>query len=219
MKDGYLEFFKKFSISEDDFLDFARSSIILSPKEKAKTEWDKLKKQIGKQDELVYVRGYGRNGSGNPLYQQFYSDIFTCKVGVDKTNNAMPTKVLVNLTGESKSGKDASLRNYQVSHIFGNTKNPYSFCAPWNIVFLPKILDPFTGHESKGELTNKITSLYKNLMWEIYEDLINDYNNLMSELSPQISSFIDSQSSSTKVIQNFHNSIRSEFSIIKRDKV
>ncbi|WGE31294.1 hypothetical protein NYR60_05325 [Actinobacillus genomosp. 2] len=214
MRDGYLEFFKKFNISEDDFLNFAHSSIILIPKDKAKIEWEKLKDKISKKNELVYVRSYARNGSKNHLYQNFYKTIFNCNLEIDPSNNTYPTRLLENLTGYTKKGSNANLRNYQVSHIFGSTKNPYLFCSPWNIAFIPKILDPFTGHESKGELTHKITRLYKEMMWDNYENLINDYNKLMSELKEKIDQFIEQDNKENK---KFHDSIRSEFSKIERE--
>ncbi|TDQ59537.1 hypothetical protein EDC45_0187 [Mesocricetibacter intestinalis] len=215
MKDGYLEFFEKFNIENEKFLEFASLSIILIPEDKARESWKSLKEKINKENEDVYVRSYGRNGSGNDLYNKLYKELFSCNVIIDKSNNIYPTRLLENLTGYTKKGKSVNLRNYQVSHIFGNTKNPYLFCSPWNVVFIPKILDPFTGHESKGELTYELTKLYKNRMWDTYGELIEDYNNLMSELEERIDEFIEQDNKKNK---NFHNSIRSEFSKIIRDK-
>ncbi len=78
----------------------------------------------------------------------------------DSSNNSEPTKLLREITGFSKSIKNDTddkekIINYQVSHIFGRTKNPFLFTAPWNIVWHPRILDPFTGHESKGANADK----------------------------------------------------------------
>lgn len=72
------------------------------------------------------MRGFGRNAAGTSLFQLFYSIFLEHqRVYKDPTNNTIPTKLLRNWTGYSKSGgKDYSpLRNYQVSHIFGKTKN------------------------------------------------------------------------------------------------
>ena len=104
--------------------------------------------------------------------------------------------------------------NYQVSHIFGHTKNPYAFCAPWNIAFVPKILDPFTGHESKGELTKKITTLYKNLMLTNYQELIEEYNAIMDSIKSDIEIFIGQTKMKDKKILSFHQSLKNEFSKI-----
>lgn len=45
--------------------------------------------------------------------------------------------------------------------MFGRTKNIYAFTAPWNIVYMPKILDPFTGHEAKGEMVDEYRMLFQ----------------------------------------------------------
>ncbi|PJG82869.1 hypothetical protein CVP04_05735 [Caviibacterium pharyngocola] len=214
MKDGYLEFFERFNISIEDFLRFAEDSIILIPKERAKKEWVNLKQRIQGEGQEVYVRSYARNGEGNYLYQEIYQELFPCKIIVDKTNNRYPTELLQELTGFNKNGRNANIQNFQVSHIFGCTKNPYAFCAPWNIAFIPKILDPFTGHESKGDLTNKITKIYKNRMWEEYEDLIQEYNNEMRTLECKINIYIENNKSMDKRIKKFHNSLLSEFAQI-----
>ena len=214
-KDGYTEFFKRFNIVPDQLLEFAREHIILIDEKKAYQNWNLLKENINNENQDVYVRSYGRNGKGNHLYMKLYKELFKCNVKIDPSNNTQPTKLLEDLTEYTKKGKTANLINYQVSHIFGNTKNPYTFCSPWNIAFIPKILDPFTGHESKGELTNKITTLYKNIIWDKYEDLIDDYNHLMSNLKVKIDKFIEDEHNGNK---RFHDSIRNEFSIIKREK-
>lgn len=215
IKDGYLEFFEYFQIDENSFLKFAQDSIILSPKEKAAKEWRDLVQKIKTKGQQAYVRSYARNGSGNALYQNLYQNIFLCDVKVDPSNNHYPTKLLQDLTEYYKnSGKKTNLVNYQVSHIFGHTKNPYAFCAPWNIAFVPKILDPFTGHESKGELTKKITTLYKNLMLTNYQELIEEYNAIMDSIKSDIEIFIGQTKVKDKKILSFHQSLKNEFSKI-----
>ncbi|EPE71842.1 TPA: hypothetical protein QB169_001958, partial [Pasteurella multocida] len=106
------------------------------------------------------------------------------------------------------------------SHIFGLTKNPYAFCAPWNIVFIPKILDPFTGHESKGEITEKITAMYRRLMWDKYEDLISDYNKIMEKYREVIKSEIEKYKALSKrkndIYSRFIESVNIEFNVIEK---
>lgn len=218
IKDGYKEFFAYFEISEERFLEFAKHAIISIPQEKAVQEWEKLKECLQSKDQKVFVRSYGRNGSGNSLYSAFYRSHFTAQIEIDKINNAEPTKMIQELTGFYKVGaeKKRNLQNYQVSHIFGKTKNPYAFCAPWNVAFLPKVLDPFTGQESKGELTTKITEMYREMMFQKYGDLISDFNQCMSELDEQIQTYIKENASEDRKIVDFHKSLKDEFSIISR---
>lgn len=208
--DGYLRFFDYFNINEDRFLDFAHENIILIDKDKASSEWENIKKNILNEKKCLLVRSFGRNGQSNYLYEGFYKEFFIADIQIDSSNNSEPTKVLEKLT---QLKKNSNLHNYQASHIFGLTKNPYAFCAPWNIAFIPKILDPFTGHESKGELTSKITKLYRDLMWEKYNDLILDYNTLMLGMKERIDVYLQQ-----KQEQKFRKSVLSEFSEIKKDK-
>ena len=77
--------------------------------------------------------------------------------------------------------KKEKITNYQVTHIFGRTKNPFLFTAPWNIVWKPKILDPFTGHESKGENTNQYQKAFVNKFKQLYSEYIHEYNELVSK--------------------------------------
>ncbi|MDO4626509.1 MAG: hypothetical protein Q4A81_04270 [Pasteurellaceae bacterium] len=44
MKDGYDEFFEKFNISNEKFLEFSGSTVISIDVEKGKAEWEKIKK-------------------------------------------------------------------------------------------------------------------------------------------------------------------------------
>ena len=104
----------------------------------------------------------------------------------DPTKNDRPTRLLQKITNYSKSvktdkGEKERIKNYQVSHIFGRTKNPFLFAAPWNIVWKSKILDPFTGHESKGENSDKYKKAFINKSKELYSDYIVDYNKLVSK--------------------------------------
>ncbi|AET69328.1 hypothetical protein Desor_3879 [Desulfosporosinus orientis DSM 765] len=52
----------------------------------------------------------------------------------DATNSVEPQKIISRLTGYKRN---TNLFNYQVSHIFGKTKNIFLFEAPWNIALVP----------------------------------------------------------------------------------
>ena len=96
--------------------------------------------------------------------------------------------MLEKLTGYSKKNSklNKELRNYQVSHVFGRTKNALAFNAPWNIVYMPKLFDPFTGHESKGDITKKFTSELKKMTFLKFKNLIEEYNDIVESDSFKI---------------------------------
>ncbi|MBU3069219.1 hypothetical protein KOI40_05260 [Aestuariicella sp. G3-2] len=185
MRDSYERFFSQGYISKDQFFEFGLSETIYAPLDKAESAWKELKNRVHS-NQQVFIRGFGRNSNGTHLFQAFYADVLkNNQVTVDPTNNAQPTKLIRDLTGYSKtkSSKHEPIQNYQISHIFGRTKNVFAFTAPWNIVYMPKMLDPFTGHEAKGSMIDEYQKLFREKSFKHFEPLINDYNALITSPS------------------------------------
>ena len=181
MRDSYLKFFNKFNITQNQLIDYGLSDIIFIPKNEAKKEWSSLKKKVLNNQE-TFIRGLGRDAANTPIVIDIHFYLFAnSKIKKDPTNNAGPQRLLEKLTGYSKkkSKMNKELRNYQVSHVFGLTKNALAFNAPWNIVYMPKLFDPFTGHESKGEITKKFTQELKKITYLKFKDLIEEYNTIV----------------------------------------
>lgn len=182
MRDSYERFFELGLVTKQQFFDFGLGDTIYAPSGKAKLAWVDLKKDI-ESNEAVCIRKYGQNGRSSYLYQDFYAQLLgNDQITPDRTNNENPTKSIRRLTGYAKTpGKgEKKIRNYQISHIFGRTKNPYAFTAPWNIVYMPKMLDPFTGHEAKGEMIDEFTALFEKQSFERFQSLIEDFNAVMT---------------------------------------
>ncbi|TXZ35663.1 hypothetical protein FXE65_03330 [Vibrio cholerae] len=141
----------------------------------------------------------------------------------DSTNNAEPTKLIRQLTGFSKtiSKQYQPLRNYQISHVFGRTKNVYAFTAPWNIVYVPKLIDPFTGHEAKGDMVDEYTVLFQKSVFERFEKYINEFNCLMTNseflasLDEHVNRLRDSNDVSDDVVNKMCKAITEEFAPIE----
>ena len=55
------------------------------------------------------------------------------------------------------------------------------FTAPWNIVWNPKIFDPFTGHESAGDYTEKYHENFIKTAKNKYYPYIKDYNDFVDK--------------------------------------
>lgn len=103
-------------------------------------------------------------------------DVFTrirpgIRIKVDQTGNRDVCKVIYNYTGEKvSSGRLVStIKNYMISHIWGNTADPYYFSALWNLALTPMhcsfILDKPDSHH---EQIRNIKELYKAICWELY---------------------------------------------------
>ncbi|MBD5092434.1 MAG: hypothetical protein HDT36_03530 [Clostridiales bacterium] len=178
--DSYQEFLTYFGIDKESFFNWGISSTIFPPIDKVTSKWESLKNRIFT-NQQVYIRGYGRDAHGTQLYKDFYARLLNnSHIEKDPTNNAIPQRIMQQLTGATRN-KD--IYNYQVSHIWGHTKNVFMFEAPWNICYTPKIIDPFTGHETKGTWPKEYQELFILKAKEIYRPFIDEYNQLLITLN------------------------------------
>ena len=208
MLDSYKNFLSEFKISENQFLDFGIKSVIYIPADKAKENWDSLKIKISNEEE-VFVRGFGRDSKKTPLLLDFYKHLLgNSHVYKDSSNNSQPTKMIRELSGYSKTGKNKYklISNYQISHIYGRTKNVYAFTAPWNIAYIPKIYDPFTGHEAKGDMVKEFTLKLEIQTYKNFKPLIEDFNNIIT--SP---SFIGKLKTSLDILNENNLNLQQEY--------
>lgn len=185
-KDSYDLFMQAFpQINENSLWQFASKNIIMISRGEARKEWENLKDNILTGKNKVYIRGYGRDAAGTEKVLDFYKNVFSgIQIFKDRTNNERPTRMIERLTGHYKSKKldkgQTRVCNFQVSHVFGRTKNPFLFTAPWNVVFIPKVLDPFTGHEAKGKIKDNFKAKFEEFIYNEYKDLIEDYNSIIN---------------------------------------
>ncbi len=184
--DAYAKFFEL--LPKNHFFDFGLNNIITIKKDIVEVEWLKLKNKIANKSNELFVRNSGRNGTGNKALALLYKEVFGIDINFDLTNNNKPTQLIMNSTGYRKN---KTIFNYQVSHVFGNTKNVFCFTAPWNIVLIPKIVDPFTGHEAVGDYVIEFRQLFRNRIFKSYSDYILDYNELMNQWSPKVFKWIE----------------------------
>jgi hypothetical protein len=188
--DGYKLFFDNFpEVTHEKMLNFGIESLISVQIDTATQEWDRIKKDLNSNKKL-FIRGYGRDAAGTDLYFNLYNKLFSNEnIRKDATNNYNPTKCILEWTNTTKNKitkKQVELgtkqiQNFQISHVFGNTKNPLLFTAPWNIIILPKIMDPFTGHEAKGKLKDDFSKILQKHTYTKYKELIEDYNKIAND--------------------------------------
>lgn len=177
MKDSYQDFFDRFNISKSDLYNYGVEAVISADFEVAKDNYNEIKRKLFNNEKLS-IRGYGRNGRNSNLYLGLYSDVFgNSNIVVDPTNNAAPRRNISNATGYRIN---SNLINYQVAHIWGRTKNPILFESVWNICFVPRLFDPFTGHECKGGWNDEFIPILNRFIYDKFENIINDYNQLIT---------------------------------------
>ena len=235
--DSYEIIMKLLGKNEKEFIEWGLNEIIIPDEKKVKDEWEALKRRINKEsvydkknketkDKAVYVRQYGRTGA-QQLYDGFYKDKLGLRcIAIDTTNNNQPKKIVQKTT---KCTFDEDIINYQISHVWGRTKNMYLFEAPWNIVLVPKILDPLTGHEAKGDLAKDFRYAFQCRIYKEFEEFIDDYNRIIEEqdiekkckeYSNELRKKMDNGELklSDRQINDFKKSLKSEFAKIERPK-
>tara|TARA_R110000868_G_scaffold138329_1_gene352309 strand:+ start:31644 stop:32318 length:675 start_codon:yes stop_codon:yes gene_type:complete len=222
VRDSYARFFSEGYITKEQFFEFGLSETIYASLDSAREAWENLKYRIDHNQD-VYIRSFGRNAANSHLFLDFYKKVLENEnIKIDPTNNAEPTKLIKELTGYSKTKnrKYELIRNYQVSHVFGRTKNAFTFTAPWNIVYMPKLLDPFTGHEATGDLVLEYQKRFQSKIYNHFSDLIEDYNNLLIKNSYQekIDDYLiglsNTNKHSLKDIGKLKNAVKGEFTPI-----
>ena len=175
-RDAYTKLFEH--IDKNLFFQSGIDDIVFMDNETIEKQWTLLKNAVF-QNQSVSIRGYGRDAKGTDLYFKLYEKMFgNTNVFKDSTNNAEPTKLLKNLTIYSKTKQTGKtlIMNYQISHLFGRTKNPLLFSCPWNIAYIPKYLDPFTGHETQGQYSEQFKQIIAPILTEKFNGYIEEYN-------------------------------------------
>ena len=192
--DSYKQFFELFP--KEKFFQFGLDNIISIEKKIADQIWFQLKDGIGRNSGNIFVRSSGRNASGNNVLKQLYKEVFNIDIKFDPTNNLKATQMLQRATGFEKN---RTIFNYQVAHVFGRTKNMYCFTAPWNVVFIPKIVDPFTGHEAIGTYVDEFKKLFVEKICSKYKDMIEEYNEIMRGCMPKVNEWLLANVEAAKV--------------------
>lgn len=215
-KDSYQEFLDSFEIDKESLYQWGISATIFPPIETVTAAWYNLKERIFT-NQKVYIRGYGRDAHGTQLYKDLYRVLFgNSHIEKDPTNNVIPQRHIEQLT---HLRRNADLYNYQVSHIWGHTKNVFMFEAPWNICYTPKLIDPFTGHETKGAWPDEYQKLFIEYAHTIYKPFIDEYNKIMMEyhVTEQIDEYLQvlKYTIPAKEFAQFEKDVRKELSLIE----
>ncbi|WP_312328701.1 hypothetical protein [Acinetobacter sp.] len=188
MLDAYEKLFEL--IDKEIFFKSSINNIIYIQDTEIDRRWNNLKQDLLNNTPMT-IRSYGRNGINSNLFQELYKILFNHQnIHIDRTNTDIPAKILKDLTPYCKKtkrvdGPKIRIMNYQISHLFGRTKNPLLFTAPWNIAYIPKYLDPFTGHESQGTTSREFKQIFNRLLSEKFKEYIQDYNQFIAVYAHQ----------------------------------
>lgn len=222
MKDAYDNLFKYYN--KEEFFRNSLEEIIYISEEEVRKNWIETIDKLTSNKE-IYIRGYGRDGAGTQAFITLYKYLFRNEnVKKDQTNNAKPTRIIANLTGLSKIIKKEvngfeRIQNYQISHLFGRTKNPLLFTSAWNIAYIPKYIDPFTGHETQGQHKTEFQKLFDEKNRLKFNDYLKEYNLFVTDkVQPYFKDSLQLTKQELKMnksdFNDFKNSAIAELSII-----
>jgi hypothetical protein len=162
-------------ITKEEFFRYGVEKTICIPDSKIKDEWDKLRKKL-ENNKAVFTRG-SKASAENQLIFDFYKTVFkNDSVKKDPSNTQNPTKVMDSLSGYTK--KD--LKNYQLFSPFAKSKNALCFCAPWNIVYIPKILEPLLSAEASSPLAKEFKEYFLTHLYKKFKTYIDEYNKIVT---------------------------------------
>jgi hypothetical protein len=178
MQDSFNELIPEY-ISKEEFFRYGCEKTIYISDEKVKSEWKALKDKING-NKAVFMRSAGKSMSDNHLYFNFYKKLFNNEnIKKDPSNTQNPSKIIEDLTGLKKS-KD--LKNYQVASIFGRSKNIFAFTAPWNIVYMPKILDALVANDSQDPLAIEYRAAFESYAYNKFKPYIEEFNDIVTNI-------------------------------------
>lgn len=216
MLDSYEAFIPEY-ISKEEFFRFGLEKTIYIPDEKVKEEWKNLKEKI-KANKPVFMRGM-KDTATNQLFYDFYAKVLkNQQVQKDPSNTQSPTKVIEDLSGYKKS-KD--LRNYQLSSVFGRSRNILAFTAPWNIVYIPNILDPLLGANATGKLAEEYQRVFFEHCHNKFKPYINEFNDMLTNshfmrtVDEHFEGLYDDSRHNKDLVVKFESLLREEISPIK----
>lgn len=209
--DSYQLFCDDFHITPEELYRFGiRRSIFATP-EAAWNQWQSLKKALRGERELR-IRKYGRSAV-NPFIEMYKHIFPQAQILEDSTGNAAPRAIIQRITNHTIN---STICNFEVSHVFGYTKNPLLFNAAWNFFFCPRLIDPFTGHASTGRWPEEYQPLLREAVLTKFARCISDYNRMLAEegIHDQIENYLANLNwgtEKTKELARFKEDVRKEW--------
>lgn len=143
--------------------------------------YDAENKQLNEENTSSKTKILDYQKTENVFYK--LSEQYFVNVKIDNDGNAWVRSLINQVCGYWVSkGKDSTIKNATISHIWGNASNPLYFTSLWNLVIVPTfcnfILDK---NEIKSEnndeiednkyldIINKVNNAFKAICWKMYD--------------------------------------------------
>jgi len=142
--------------------------------------FDEMGKKLNAGDPL-FIRSSTKQGSNSPYRDvngtYYWNNIYRLRsldnieVKLDADGNSEVRNIIKTLTGTSVSvGKKSDIKFGKISHIWGETSNPFFFTSLWNIVIVPAYYNDILDKDGSADpRIDMIIEQYKAVCWDRYD--------------------------------------------------
>lgn len=154
-------------INPVDFVKLAvQSSFFFSPS--IVMERHEEMKRILNNHEPLSVRRTARKDKSEKTFKD-ENDGFCCPIVYDAFGNDVVIKLINHYTGYTIARNKSIFRNYVISHIWGEAKDPRYFTSFWNLVLIPAWANHLMDKTPKrGSVSSILSSTIKRICFEVY---------------------------------------------------
>lgn len=235
----YRHFFDNKEITVKDLWDFTLENMIFIDNQEGIIFSDRVQDYLTNGEKGILLAGATNPFEEQIHYKNIYRILFPgVTFKFETIKNATPRKFLEALTGVKETDPPMQiylkLRSYQVLHIFKRVHNPYAYLAPWNIIFIPKVLAPFLTVNEKYVIPRFLTSnqkefyekhieelpefevAVKRYIYDRYQQEIDDFNEEMKVLKKKVIPYLEEvrQKEGEEVYETIKKTFLREFSPI-----
>ena len=144
--------------------------------------FDEMGKKLNAGDPL-FIRSSTKQGSNSPYRDvngtYYWNNIYRLRsldnieVKLDADGNSEVRNIIKTLTGTSVSvGKKSDIKFGKISHIWGETSNPFFFTSLWNIVIVPAYYNDILDKDGSADpRIDMIIEQYKAVCWDRYDSI------------------------------------------------
>ena len=154
-------------INPVDFVKLAVQSSFFSSPSIVMERHEEMKRILNNHEPLS-VRRTARKDKSEKIFKD-ENDGFCCPIVYDAFGNDVVIKLINHYTGYTIARNKSIFRNYVISHIWGEAKDPRYFTSFWNLVLIPAWANHLMDKTPKrGSVSSILSSIIKRICFEVY---------------------------------------------------
>lgn len=154
-------------INPVDFVKLAVQSSFFSSPSIVMERHEEMKRILNNHEPLS-VRRTARKDKSEKIFKD-ENDGFCCPIVYDAFGNDVVIKLINHYTGYTIARNKSIFRNYVISHIWGEAKDPRYFTSFWNLVLIPAWANHLMDKTpERGSVSSILSSIIKRICFEVY---------------------------------------------------